>query len=344
MSRKASNHSVNIIQIAKEADTSIATVSRVLNNSEKVKPDTRQKILSIIQKHGYKPKIKKNKITNVCVIVNDKQPTFSPYLAELLEGISDTVTEMNLEETIIFINETEHPEIILETLRERKVDAGIIILSSPKTPYLSRLKKNNFPFILLNNSAKQEFSFIDTDHEQGIEQAAEYLYQMGHRKFILLLDDIKFHNFAQRKKAFDIFLASKKLPEQRIFQLKDLPNYPFLTPMEQGKIFMERFISEPFEETAILAANDDAALGILNVCFANKIAVPEKLSVIGFDNYKISQFINPPLTTINQNLHTLGREAVYGVISLLNSDNVNMIQKKLSCELVIRRTTGPAPA
>jgi len=332
---------VNIVKIAKEAKTSIATVSRVVNNPEKVRSSTRRKILEIIEAYGYQPKIKKNKTTNICVLINDKKPIFSTYISEIFNGIVDTTTEMNLEQTTIFIDENTHKQLIMDKLRRQKVDAGILLLTHPKTPYLQYLKKEKFPFILINNSASSNFNYIDTDNYAGVYQALEYLYQLNHKKYILLLDDTKFANYQKRKEAFQQFCKDKNLPQQRIFELKNLKNYSNLLPTEQGFYFMEELIKTGFDETTILASNDNSAMGILSSCYIHNINVPEDLSVMGYDNYKNSNFTVPALTSINQNLYNLGREAVLSALSLYNARDKNKIHKIFPSDLAIRKSVKP---
>lgn len=329
---------VNIVKIAKEAKTSIATVSRVINNSEKVRSSTRRRILKIIEAYGYQPKIRKNKTTNICVLINEKRPMFSTYTTEILNGITDTITEMNLEQTILFIDEKTHEQLIMDKLREQKIDAGILLLTHPKTHYLQYLKKEQFPFVLINNSASSDFNYIDTDNYVGVYQALEYLYQLNHKKYILLLDDTKFANYQKRKEAFLQFCQDKNLPQQRIFELKNLNNYSNLLPIEHGFYFMEEFIKTGFDETVILASNDDAAMGILSSCHIHNIDVPNDLSIIGYDNYKNSNFTVPTLTSINQNLYNLGREAVLSALSTYNNAAKNNVHKKFSSDLVIRKS------
>jgi DNA-binding LacI/PurR family transcriptional regulator len=332
---------VNIIEIAARAGTSIATVSRVLNNSEKVRYNTRKKILDLIEETGYKPKVRKNRIINICVLINDRRAIFTPYISEILNGISDTIMELGYEETFVFVNEALHPDIVLETLRERCVNAAIVLVSSSSTSYLETFNDEKFPFLLVNSNDKR-YSHIAVDNRTGIHNALEFLRSLGHRRFLLMMDDVRFPDFKERWTAFEDFMKENDLGAQRVVDLASLDIYPKVGIVECSFTAMKNLIAEGLGETAILTAHDNIAFGILHACADAGIHVPEDLSVVGFNNYQETEYFNPPLTTISQNLYKIGTEAVFGVSALLNGRSSLVVQKVMPTELVIRKTTAPA--
>ncbi|GEM_PF-5825620 len=331
---------INIIKIAKEANISIATVSRIINNSEKVRHDTRKKVLEIIERTGYRPKIRKNRLKNVLVLVQDKKSVFSQYVSALMNGISDALNALGYEETLIFVNEALHPDIIMETVRERKADSAIVLQSSNNASYLKTFTEEKLPFILVNNAHGSNMNYINTDNRKGMRDALDHLYSLGHRKMMILLDSPQFYDFEERRKAFEEFMEEKGLKDFRVFYLKDFQNYSEMMPAEQGYFFMQFLIKEGFAETAILASDDDVGMGLLRACHENKINVPEHLSIIGFNDFYTSSYLVPSLTTISQDLYKIGSDAVMGLISIMNGKKT-LVQNLVPTRLVVRGSTGP---
>jgi DNA-binding LacI/PurR family transcriptional regulator len=335
---------VNIIDIAQRASTSIATVSRVLNNSEKVRQATRKKILDIIEETGYKPKVRKNRITNICIVINERKAFFSSFLSEILNGISDTIMSLGYEQTIVFVNNPDPPESVLAMLRERRVDAAIVMFCSGKTDFCDVFLREKFPFLVLNSQGKK-FNYIDTDNTTGIRNAMEYLYSLGHRKYLLMLQDMVQYDYLERKKAFDNFCETNNLGLQRSFSLKELKDPPFNTALESSYLLMRGLIKEGLKETVVFSCHDLGAMGVLRACHEQGLKVPGDVSVIGFDNQIDTPYYDPPLTTISQNLYKMGAESVYGLLTILNNRTGAgaKVQKLLPTELVIRKSSGPAP-
>ena len=334
---------VNIVDIAQKASTSIATVSRVLNNSEKVRQATRKKILDIIEETGYKPKVRKNHITNICIVINERKAFFSSFLSEILNGISDTIMSLGYEQTIVFVNNPDPPESVLAMLQDRRVDAAIVMFCSGKTDFCDVFLKEKFPFLVLNSQGKK-FNYIDTDNTTGIRNAMEYLYSLGHRKYLLMLQDMVQYDYQERKKAFDSFCEMNNLGPQRSFALKEMKDPVFNTALESSYLLMRKLIKEGLEgNSESCSCHDLGAMGVLRACHQQGLQVPGDVSVIGFDNQIDTPYFDPPLTTISQNLYKMGAEAVYGLLTVLNNrtGTAAKVQKLLPSELIIRKSSGP---
>jgi DNA-binding LacI/PurR family transcriptional regulator len=331
---------VNIVEIAAKAGTSIATVSRVLNNSEKVRYATRKKILALIEESGYKPRVRRNHVINIGIVINNSHAMFSPYLSGILNGITENIADLDYQETIIFINDEMHPDVVLETIRERRVDAAIVISSTLNSRYPETFHDEKFPFILMN-SLNPEFNYITTDNRSGISNLMAYLKSLGHRKFIFELHSSVHTDFLERRDVFLEFIKKDDSLSGRVINLYPNDPIPLNTPIEGGYLWMKRILEGKPDETAFLASNDLTAMGMLRACSEMSIRVPEDISMTGYDNYPESKYYNPALTTISQGLETIGSETIHSLISILHKRNSALIQKVLPTELVIRKSTGP---
>ncbi len=327
---------MNIYEIAEKADVSITTVSRVLNNSEKVKPETRKRILQIIKDYNYKPKIIRNKVPNIVILINDKRVYFSEYFSNILNGITEAINNLNFQQTIAKVDNNFREEDILFLLRERKADAALIFLSNKESLYLHLLKEEEVPFLLINNNYFNEYNFIETDNFDGMCKLLEYLYKNGHRKIAYITHSLKFPDHFERFKAYKNFYKNHNidLDEQLIINMDDFDPMGRYLPYDEGYLSAKKLFSSNKDFTAIACSNDELAFGVMHYCRENSIDVPNQISVTGYDNYEITRFIDPKLTTINQKLLEMGKSAVNNLIKIMNNPN-KKVQITFKSELVI---------
>lgn len=322
---------MNIYKIAKKANVSIATVSRVLNNSEKVKNQTRKKILNIIKSQNYKPRIVRNKLPNIMILINDKKIFLSEYFSNLLDGITEALNMLNYQETIARADNQINPDDLLFLIRERKADGIIVLLSNKNTQYLSAFIKEDIPFLLINNSSFPQYNYIDTDNYDGMTLILDYLYSKGHKKIAYITHDINASDHYQRYKAYENFLKNHNIEFSKdlVIFVNDMDPQNKYIPYEHGYLSAKKLFKSGKDFTAVACTNDALAFGIFHYCHENNISIPEKISITGYDNYNITPFIDPRLTTINQNLFQLGNTAVMKLINIINnpSEKVNLILK-----------------
>lgn len=309
---------VTIKDVAKEAGVSIATVSYVVNNVDKVKDKTRQKVNSVIERLKYEPNIAarslvkmKNRIIGIMfstflqTVLNE-----SPFFQELISGIEYRCREIGYNTLMITIDSDDK---YLEFLKSNTL-SGVIILGFVKEEIDEALSTISIPVIKIDQErTDSRFIYLDTEDENGAFLAAEYLIEKGHKNIAILSGGVLTeHIHAARYKGY-----KKALLKHGIELDKE---YIFETDMtyEGGKKAAAQIYKKLHEITAVFCTTDIIALGLIRGLYDMGLKVPDNLSVVGFDNIKNSSYFIPELTTISQNIFERGVEMVNILIDASN--------------------------
>ncbi|MBU1077600.1 MAG: LacI family transcriptional regulator [Spirochaetes bacterium] len=333
----------SIYEIARKAKVSVATVSRVLNNKESVRQSTRVRILDIINKNNYKPRLVKAKTLNIGILIQAGAELFGNYLAEVINGIFDYCIEFDYNlQLFSFYEKRLGQKGILNTLRENKIDGMIVLLSNKNSDYVIQAQQEKYPVILINKGLDATgVNYIDIDNARGIKEALQYLKDMGHSRISFLSGDLQTRDHVERLNAFKKYMKqdNKNFRNDQVidFIRPDL----YLTSFEQGYQQMKEVLKKHKNTTAVLANNDDQAIGAIKAMGEAGISVPEDISIIGFDDYKVSAYTNPALTSIHQPLFKMGRMAAAKLITIITGASIELIQEKMNPELIIRDSVSP---
>lgn len=312
-----------IKSVAEKANVSIATVSRVINGvpygySEK----TKQRVLQAIKDLNYQPNAVARGLVNkkthtIGVLVPDVSSMFA---SEVLNGVEDVAN--SLEHSVIVCN-TDANGVrtlkYLKVLNEKRVD-GIVFVSEVMTEeYYTVIKSMNVPTVLVSSfSHKFQLPYVRVDDRHAAYKATEYLIAKGHRKVGMISgppeDPIA---GMERIKGYKQALVDSNIPEN--------PNW--LMPGDSfghitGIYAIEKLMKQAPELTAVFAASDELAVGILLWAYEHGVKIPEELSVIGYDNIKIAEMVTPPLTTVCQPLYDMGTMASKMLFDLVDGHPV----------------------
>jgi LacI family transcriptional regulator/LacI family repressor for deo operon, udp, cdd, tsx, nupC, and nupG len=333
-----------IKDIARHAGVSHTTVSRALNHSLLISPQTTERIQEIAIELGYHPSVaarslKTNRSQALGVIVSH---IADPYFSEVLQGIDDVAQENSYS---LFIASAQQDPVrensIVQTMREHRVD-GVILCSPNFTAEQSnQLNSYNIPIVALNNQASEVYRFaIYHDDVDGSRQVCQHLIGLGHNKIAYLGNVASGRTTQERLEGFIQSMKGADLPirAEYIHQVSG-------NSAEQGLQGVDYFLSLPNRPTALICYNDLMALGALKGLHRAGLRVPEDMSVTGFDNIMYSDYTQPPLTTIDQPKRFLGAEAARMMFSQLSSDAVSPLRetriKRLKGMLIIRQSTSP---
>jgi LacI family transcriptional regulator len=306
-----------IYDVAEHAGVSITTVSRMLNDSEKVNAETRKRILASIDALGFVPKAEARaramqRSGRIGVIT----PFFTaPSFIQRLRGIAGALAPKNYELVIFTIESVDQLHRYLSTLPLTGNLDGLIILSLQiDDEEAQRLVDHNLPTVLIE-FPHPNLNCVEIDNIEGGRMAAAYLMKKGHRRVAFLgdsdLPEYSIHPVSLRLSGF-----RQRLNEAGI----DLPDVLVrLAPytQEQTRTVAKELLSLPEPPTAIFAATDFQALGVLKAAHYLNVRVPEDLAVIGFDDLDMAEYAE--LTTICQYLDESGRLSVEILLSQLES-------------------------
>ncbi|MGB8644551.1 MAG: LacI family DNA-binding transcriptional regulator [Anaerolineae bacterium] len=327
-----------VYDVARKAGVSIATVSRVLNNPDKVSPGTRERILKAVDELGFVPKAEAAaRARRASRRIGVLAPFFTyPSFVQRLRGVATALAGRNYELVIYNVDTSARRDAYLTSLAVTRRLDGLIIMALPfDAPVARRLSGHAMESVLIEFS-HPHFSSIEIDNHQGGRLAAEYLLSRGHRRCGFVgdtdLPTYAIHTSDWRLAGYREALAqaSVNLPDSFI----SLAPAPHGIDMAHDAAL--RLLNLDERPTAIFAASDTQALGVLKAARERGVRVPEDLAVLGFDDIDISDYIG--LTTIRQQLEESGRVAVELLLARLADDSRSVQHIRLPLELIQRQT------
>jgi LacI family transcriptional regulator len=297
-----------IYDVAERAGVSITTVSRMLNAPDKVNPETRERILAAIDNLGFVPKAEaRARALQQTGRIGVITPFFTaPSFVQRLRGVASVLSKENYELVIYTVESAAHMESYFASLPLTGNLDGLIVMSLPiSDANVHRLGTHHVQTVLIEYP-HPHLSSVEIDDVAGGRMATEYLIQKGHRRIAFLgdtdLPEYAIHPVSLRLTGFRQVLqgAGIPLPEEFV----RLAPYT----QEQTRQAAGELLSLPNPPTAIFAATDFQALGVLKAARQLGIDVPRQLAVIGFDDLDMAEYAD--LTTIRQHLDESGRLAV----------------------------------
>ncbi|PLV59940.1 LacI family DNA-binding transcriptional regulator [Thermotoga sp. KOL6] len=293
----------SIKDVAKLAGVSIATVSRVINGYNNVSEETRKRVIDAIRKLNYHP-VYSVKSAVLKRTVGVLVPNFGGFhYNEILTGIEKEAIKRDF---TLMISTTFHRTSLelerLEVLFSKRVD-GIIVCSSKKDEeQLERLIKSAIPVVVVDREEPEvRIDNVGIDNYAAGRMCAKYLLEKGHKRVLLLRGRKDVYSFSDRERGF-INYATRHGMEVKAVSCGYFP--------EHGYQAVEKYLKKHGRDfTAVFAINDLSAIGVMKALHDLGIAVPDEISVMGFDDDPISSYTVPALTTVRQPREEIGRMA-----------------------------------
>lgn len=320
--------------IAKAANVSEATVSRVLNGDDSVHPDRARRVNEAVEKLGYK----KNRVASalasgrtglIAVVIDDDLSVFSdPFWGTVTSGVSRVLMENNLQ-TVLMVSPVGSVDGgVAQYLKSGEVD-GAIFFALHSDNLVTKLKKQGLPLVITGTPHSiNDVAFVDTDNFGGAYTATKHLMSTGCKKIAIITGDIGTTAAKQRLDGYlQAYREGGHVPAKGLICEGD---YSFASGQQHTKKLLE---AHP-DIDGIFASNDLMAMGAISVLQDSGIDVPGQVKVVGFDDSLIAQTARPGLTTIRQDVVALGEAAGSLMIAQLNGEDVEPII--LPTELVIR--------
>lgn len=301
---------MTISDIAKLANVSNSAVSIVLNNKTGVSDKTRAKVLEIIKKYNYTP----NNIAQSLVAKETKsigliiKEIDNPYFAKVMKGVYDASSELGYS-VLLGSSELslEKESEIINIFLNKRVD-GLIIspLQSERAnfSYLSNILNANYPLVVLGNIQNYLTNTVDIDNYKAAYDAVTYLIKLGHKKIAHLGGPLHSGHGQKRLEGYKQAHIDNYIPMNNAFivAIEPYTTYGY-------KAAVEMFSTNDEKPTAIFCYNDLVAIGVIEALTKLNIKVPEKVSVVGFDNIEFSGFVRIPLTTVQMPAYEIGKSA-----------------------------------
>ncbi|HJG53652.1 MAG TPA: LacI family transcriptional regulator [Staphylococcus arlettae] len=328
---------VSIKDVAKEAGVSLTTVSQVLNDKrDRFTTDTIEKVLAAKQKLGYLPnknaqQLRGSKTKLIGVLLPNLA---NPFFSTMMQSI-DANKEADVD--LFFLTAPEEDiEAGIMHLVERGMD-GLIIAQMIKNPERlnNYLTTHRIPYVVLDQSDDHGFTDIVRTHETGGgELAARHLIELGHKQLTIVQPAHLTSNMNLRMEGFKHYCQSHNVATPKVIEST--------LSKAGGYAAVDDIIAS--HSTAVFATNDEMAIGIIRGLADKGWQVPQDVSIVGFDDIDIAQYMTPALTTVAQPIETIGEVALQLIMDKLDSTLTHRDQQSivLPSELIVRATTARA--
>jgi LacI family transcriptional regulator len=299
--------SMTIRDVAAVAQVSLGTVSNVLNRSNAVAPEKRQRVLDAIEELGYV------RHAGAALMRGGKAPTIgfvvldirNPFFTELARGAEEAARENG--RLLILCNSDENADQergYLEVLEEQRVLGVVISPVGERNDTLARLRERGTAVVLLGRR-RPDYCSVRVDDIGGGELAADHLLDLGHRRLAYVTAPLSIDQYSDRLKGVRRALRRRGLDEDSC-QIIEVGS---LGTAAEGQLASAQLCDQHPDVTGVTCGNDLLALGVVAGLVRRGVRVPEQVSVVGFDNIEISEQNPLPLTTIHQPKTELGRVA-----------------------------------
>lgn len=312
---------ITIYDVAREANVSMATVSRVVNGNPNVKPVTRKKVLATIEQLGYRPNavargLASKKTTTVGAIIPDISSIF---FAELARGIEDIATMYKYNVILSNSDQNKEKELqLIDTMYEKQVDGILFMGGNITEDHVHQFSSASVPVVLAATyDESNKLPSVNIDYELAAYEATNSLIS-SHKKqpaFVSGDNDTTINNLKYQGYLRALKEASIPVNEDWIV----LGNYSY----QSGITAVERLLKLEGHPEAIFAASDEMALGVIHGAQDKGYHVPDDIEVFGFDNTRLSEMVRPTLSTIVQPMYDIGAVAMRLLTKFMNKEEVD---------------------
>jgi LacI family transcriptional regulator len=311
---------VTIYDVAREANVSMATVSRVVNGNPNVKPSTRKKVLEAIERLGYRPNavargLASKKTTTVGVIIPDISSIF---FAELARGIEDIATMYKYNIILSNSDQNKDKELhLLNTMLGKQVDGILFMGGYISEEHVAEFKKSPVPIVLAATIEENNIiPSVNIDYEQAAYDAVAFLIEKGHKRIAYVTgpadDPINNKKLAGYRRALE--QQGLTYDENLIIE----GDYSY----DSGIEAYEKIAELGEQPTAVFVGTDEMALGVIHSAQDHGVNIPEQLEVVGFDNTRLATMVRPRLTTVVQPMYDIGAVAMRLLTKYMNKEHV----------------------
>jgi LacI family transcriptional regulator len=312
--------SITIYDVAREANVSMATVSRVVNNNPNVKPTTRKKVLETIKRLGYRPNavargLASKKTTTIGAIIPDISSIF---FSELVRGIEDIAAMYNYNIILSNSDQNKDNEIqLINTMFEKQVDGILFMGGNITEEHVEQFGTSSVPVVLAATYDETgKIPSVNIDYEVAAYEATKFLLDRGHKQpaFISGQENIQSNLF--KYNGYIKALKDAGVPINEDFVIRDGYSY------DAGIEGVQRLLELSEKPTAVFVGSDEMALGVIHGAQDKGYNVPTDIEVFGFNNTRLATMVRPTLSTIIQPMYDLGAVAMRLLTKYMDKEEV----------------------
>ena len=328
---------ITIYDVAREANVSMATVSRVVNGNQNVKPATRQKVLAVIERLDYRPNavargLASKKTKTVGVIIPDISNVF---YAELVRGIEDIATMYRYNIILTNSDQQEEKEVqLLTTLLSKQVDGVVMMSDYISEEMLHEMNRSNVPVVLAGTvEHSNSFPSVNIEYREAAIDAVNRLIQNGHNRIDFISGSIS----SPINRDFKLAGYEEALENAGIDVDEDLIVGVDNT-YDDGLIAWEQLRKLESPPTAFFAGSDELAIGLIHGAQDSGLNVPNDIEIISFENSKLARMVRPQLTSVVLPLYDIGAVSMRLLTKFMNKEKIEEQNVVLPYRIEERKT------
>ena len=331
---------VSIRDVARRAGVSIATVSRAVNRIPTVDPALAERVWRAINEVGYLPNTQARALVSgrshmLGLIVSE---ITNPFFPELVQEFENLAVTQGYEVLIGSTNySSERTESLIRRMLQRNVDGVAVMTFGIEEDLVQKLVEREFPLVFVDAGPDlPNIRVLKVNYGEGIRQAVQHLAALGHRGIAFITGPLRLRSAVSRRDAFLKSMAELGLivPAEHIVEGDHT--------MEGGITSMEQLTALAELPTAVICSNDMTAIGALHALYRTTQNVPQEISVVGFDDIHLAQFMLPPLTTVQMSCKDLATAAVEALRAGIERDHPKAAKTEwhIPTRLVVRQSTA----
>jgi len=334
---KKEKRRLDIRDVAKHARVSIATVSRTINRVPTVDKQLAERVWKSIEALNYFPN------TQARSLVSGRSRLFgllvseitNPFFPELIQGFEEIAVSNGYE---ILIGSTNYDlnrmDSCIRRMLERNVDGVAVMTFGIEQPLLDELASRDVPMVFVDTAPPVPLvRALVVDYRKGIREGVQHLAALGHREFSFISGPLQRLSSQLRQAAFLKSLAEIGAPPEQEWLIEGDHT------LEGGMAATEKLLKGRKLPTALMCSNDMTAIGAMRVLARAGVKVPEDISIIGFDDVHLAEFVNPPLTTVRMSRNDLARGAYEALRAICETPEASAPQM-IPTTLIVRQSTS----
>jgi DNA-binding LacI/PurR family transcriptional regulator len=325
--------------VARRAKVSTATVSRVLNNVGQVKHSTIERVMQAVEELKYYPNLNARMLAGgpnrtLGMIVSNLE---NPFFLDIFRTLEADAHRRGYD--VLVANTDYRPQQLVSSVKMmlgRGVSGLAVVVSEKKPSLIRELAESNLPVVFYDvGAARHNITNIKVDYRMGMQRIVEYLYGLGHRRMAFIGHHTTLEPLSDRKATF-LEVAAEYAPRLKVMTVANADG------PSGGQNAAREILTSGFRPTAVVCVNDFMAVGVLRELQTRQIRVPEDVSVTGFDDIGLSEFVSPALTTAHIPREEIGHLIGEALIPGPRGVPADGREIRIDTMLVVRESTAPA--
>ena len=327
------NKKITIYDIARISGVSPKTVSRVINGGERVKPETYQAVMKVIDELSYVPNayaqnLTKKETINILISVKKMESFPLIWFQTLLDKVLQTCKEVGVNAIVEYFGEGDSIKDSIISSTGSLVDGVIVFYEGKDDSRIQYLKKNNMPFIVFGESHTDGVIYVSNNDFQAGYDLMEAVEEKGFKKMWLLMGGPSLVNKNREN-------GVRECVSDKSYDINLKVIYGLFT-IESVYDYVRENLSTSNIPDIIFVSGDEKVQGVIRACYEKEIAIPDQLTIVGFDNIPIAKYYTPALSTIAPNYTELAKEMIEGVLAIINGEQRESVE--VSASLIRRQT------